>query len=94
MPQFFEDSFEIYRRYNRLSEGVDVLIKYMSLERAEKFADQMNQAEVFVVLGNAQINIAKDYLTAQQPMQVSQLIGKALRSYIRAKDGNNYRTCI
>lgn len=39
MPQFFEDSFEIYRRYNRLTEGVDVLIKYMSLERAEKFAD-------------------------------------------------------
>jgi len=53
MPQFFEDSFEIYRRYNRLTEGVNVLIKYMSLERAEKFADQMNQADVFVVLGTA-----------------------------------------
>lgn len=27
-------------------------------------------------------------------MQVSQLIGKALRSYIKAKDGSNYRGCI
>jgi len=54
----------------------------------------MNQADVFVVLGTAQMKMAKDYLTAQQPMQVSLLVGKALRSYIRAKDGSNYRTGI
>lgn len=62
MPQFYEDAFEVYRRFDKLTEGVKVLIQYMSLERAEKFAEQQNNPAVFVVLGGAQLEEAAKYL--------------------------------
>ena len=53
MPQFYEDAFEIYKRFNKITEGVKVLIEYMSMERAEQFAESVNNPDVFVVLGTA-----------------------------------------
>lgn len=39
-------------------EGMGVLIQHMTLERAEKFAENINDPECFVVLGKAQLESA------------------------------------
>jgi len=88
LPQFYEDAFEIYRRFDKLTEGVKVLIKHMSLERAEKFAETVNNPEVFVVLGTAQLEKAQADLQAGIPLNVIANITKAAHAFIRARDGS------
>lgn len=62
LPEFYEDAFEVYRRYDRLTEGIKVLIDYMSLERAEEFAEKTNNANVYVVLAVAQLQISQEHI--------------------------------
>lgn len=66
----------------------------MSLERAEKFAEQMNSPEVYTVLGVAQLQQAQADLEAQQPLQVIINIQKGGQSLIRARCGDQYRLMI
>ncbi|CAL6082010.1 Clathrin_heavy chain [Hexamita inflata] len=94
LPQFYEDAFEIYRRFDKLTEGVKVLIKYMTIERAEKFAENINNPEVFVVLGVAQLETAQKNISEGQAVLACQFIGKAARAFIRARDGSQYRILI
>lgn len=94
MPQFYEDAFEVYRRFDKLTEGVKVLIQYMSLERAEKFAEAQNNPAVFVVLGGAELEEAQKYVAQNQIQQASVLVIKAGKYFIRARDASFYRQLI
>lgn len=94
LQEFYEDAFEIYHRHDRLKEGVKVLIDYMSLERAEEFAEKTNNPDVFVVLAVAQLQFAQEDIHNGVAIKAAGLIGKASKNLVRAKDGSQYQVLV
>lgn len=58
LEEYYEDAFELYRRSGKIIEAVQILIKHMTLDRAEQFADSAQNADVWSVLAVAQLEIA------------------------------------
>lgn len=73
---------------------MNVIVKYMDIDRAEKFAEDQNDEAVFFVLGNYQIKLGKDASTNGQPLEAIKFLNKGARSLIRAKDASSYRDVI
>ncbi|KAH0577255.1 Clathrin heavy chain [Spironucleus salmonicida] len=94
MPEFYEYAFEVFRRYDRLPEAVDILIHYMGLKRAEEFSEQVNQSAVFAVLGAAQLKIAVECMGQNSPIEACSLITRGCKSLTRSKDMLCYKQVI
>jgi len=69
----FEAAFVIYKKSQFYSLAIDVLIKNVgNIERADEFADRINQPEVYSKLGKAQLD--------------RKLVNQAITSFIKASD--------
>jgi hypothetical protein len=66
----------------------------MSIERAESFCDNINDPECYVVLGKAQLDVAKAKMEQNIPLDAVTMIRKAGTVFIRARDGSQYKYMI
>lgn len=79
--ELFEEAFEIYKKFKLHTSAVRVLIENIqNIQRASEFAEQINDAEVWSLLGSAQLR--------------SGLIPKAIESYLKANDPSLYHDVI
>lgn len=73
----YEEAFKAYNKAERYSDALEVLVgNVVSLDRAEEYAEKVDQAEIWSQLGRAQLNGLR--------------INEALESYQRAKDPSNF----
>ena len=77
----YEQAFAIYKKAQFHSQAIDVLIQHIdSIERAEEFADRINQPEVYSKLGKAQLD--------------RNLVKESIDSFIKASDHQYYNEVI
>lgn len=77
----YEEAYEIYKKHDKHSEVMGVLTDHvMSLDRAQDYAEKVDTADVWSLLGTAQINGLR--------------IPDAINSYIKAKDASNFAQVI
>lgn len=73
----YEEAFEVFKKYDRHIDALNVLVDHiMSLDRAEQYADKIDEPEVWSQLGKAQLNGLR--------------VGDAIESYKKANDPNNF----
>lgn len=76
-----EEAHEVYKKANRHLDAMNVLVDHiMSLDRAEQYADKIDEPEVWSLLGKAQLNGLR--------------IPEAIESYKKAKDPSNFAEVI
>ena len=77
----YEEAFQVYKKYDRHIDALNVLVDHvMSLDRAESYAEKVDEASVWSVLGKAQLNGLR--------------VTDAIESYKRAKDPSNFEEVI
>lgn len=73
----YEEAFTLYRKNNLHLEAMNVLVEYIvSIDRAQQYADKVDQPAVWSRLGKAQLDGLR--------------VKDAIDSYIRAEDPSNY----
>lgn len=73
----FEEAFAIYKKCDMHSEAITVLLeKKQELDRAQDYAQKVNEPAVWTILGNFQLQ--------------SLLVAEAVESYIQANDHSNH----
>lgn len=76
-----EEAFEIYNKYERHAEALEVLTdNIMSLDRAADYTEKIDKPELWSLLAKAQLSGLR--------------ISSALESYIRAEDSSNFAEVI
>jgi clathrin heavy chain len=79
----FEEAFLIYKKFDLHTDAVDVLLNQIhSLDRGFEYADRVNQPEVWMLLGRAQIQ-------SETPM-----VKEAVASFLKADDATEYKAVI
>ncbi|ANB13506.1 clathrin heavy chain [Sugiyamaella lignohabitans] len=77
----FEEAFQVHKKHNNHSSALEVLVDHvLSLDRAEDYAEKVDEPSVWSQLGKAQLNGLR--------------INDALESYKRAKDPSNFAETI
>jgi clathrin heavy chain len=77
----YEEAFTLYRKNNLHLEAMNVLVEYIvSIDRAQQYADKVDQPAVWSRLGKAQLDGLR--------------VKDAIDSYIRAEDPSNYSEVI
>ncbi|CAN6674591.1 clathrin heavy chain [Trichomonascus vanleenenianus] len=77
----YEEAFEVYKKYNRHTDALRVLVdNIMSLDRAEQYAEKVDEPEVWSQLGKAQLDGLR--------------IADSIESYKKAKDPSNFAEVI
>ncbi|BGP54666.1 hypothetical protein JCM8202_001037 [Rhodotorula sphaerocarpa] len=73
----YEEAFTLYRKNNMHLEAMNVLVEYIvSIDRAQQYADKVDQPAVWSRLGKAQLDGLR--------------VKDAIDSYLRAEDPSNY----
>ncbi|GAA5870209.1 hypothetical protein JCM8547_006917 [Rhodosporidiobolus lusitaniae] len=73
----YEEAFTLYRKNNLHLEAMNVLVEYIvSIDRAQQYADKVDQPAVWSRLGKAQLDGLR--------------VKDSIDSYIRAEDPSNY----
>ncbi|GAA6001306.1 clathrin heavy chain [Rhodotorula paludigena] len=73
----YEEAFTLYRKHSLNLEAMNVLVEYIvSIDRAQQYADKVDQPAVWSRLGKAQLDGLR--------------IKDAIDSYLRAEDPTNY----
>ncbi|KAF2671232.1 clathrin heavy chain [Microthyrium microscopicum] len=73
----YDEAFEIYRKHEKHQEAVTVLVDHIvSIDRAQEYADRVDQPEVWSKVGKAQLAGLR--------------VPEAIESYIRAQDPSNF----
>ncbi|KAI1498271.1 clathrin heavy chain [Biscogniauxia marginata] len=77
----FEEAFEIFKKVGNQTAAVEVLVEHVvSIDRANSFAEDVDQPEVWSKVAKAQLDGLR--------------VGDAIESYIRASDPRNYEEVI
>ncbi|KAI9172885.1 Clathrin heavy chain [Blastocladiella emersonii ATCC 22665] len=75
--ELYEEAFVIYKKYAVHDKAVAVLVEHMqALDRAEEYAERVDQADVWSIVAGAQLNDLR--------------VKEAIQSYIRADDHANW----
>merc|ERR1719331_3083425 len=79
--ELYEEALVIFKKGELHREAAKVLIDYIqSIERATEFAERIDEEEVWVMLGKAQLQ--------------QQLVKEAMQSFIKANDASEYVSVI
>jgi len=80
----YEEALEIYRKHNLFTEAMNLLLNNIGdINRAAEFAEKINKADVWSLLGHAfinnyQVNMALEcYLKSNETSTFGQVIGLA-----------------
>ncbi|KAJ1507724.1 hypothetical protein HMI54_001426 [Coelomomyces lativittatus] len=79
--ELFEEAFSIYKKYKIWDKAMTVLVDHIrNLDRAEEFAERVDQQDVWSVLAKAQLNEVR--------------VKEAIQSYLHAGDHLNWMQVI
>lgn len=75
--KLYEEAFFIYKKFKKGPEAIQVLLEHIeSMERAVEFAAYWDQADVWSILGKAQLD--------------GQLVKEAIASFLKAEDATHF----